>query len=170
SVAAGVHHQLHPVPEQPGAHGTVPSLRGLIALLRELAQRQAPLAREGRAAAGGAVGRHRQHAVAPLDQVAQVRAPAGEEDPERDPGRPGHRKLTRGPAERSTTRPTTGYPGIGSAVTSTMPRPILNVETISSASTRPRRATRSKMGGTFQAERSSSAASPSGRARGTLST
>src|SRR5215472_16865395 len=166
SVIAGIDHQLYAALTQPVAHRQIASLARVKAALREPAERQAELAGELRSAAAGPVGGHGDDVVVALDEVPEVRSLAAGQNSQTHVR--GHLTLTRWLPPCSRTRPTTGRPGSGPSVTSTMPSPMLNVLSISSSAMRPRRAISSKTGGTDQAERSSSAARPSGSARWTF--
>src|SRR5262249_54423954 len=109
-----------------------------------------------------------------VEERLEVAAPPGDED-----GDPLHRrKRTAGPSPRATTWPTihaspssrSSASASAGATKATMPSPRLNVRSMSASSTPASRFTIVKIGGSNQLRRSSSTASSSGSARGTLST
>src|SRR5581483_11878086 len=132
AVVAGVDDELDAVREEEVAHGGVTLIDGSKRSLRQLAERNAALASESRAAARRPVRGHGDDVEAALDQVAKVRTAAGHADS--DP----HRKMTRSGPSCSTTWPTTSMPermSLGS-MTAIMPRPMLKVRSISSSAIR----------------------------------
>jgi cytidylate kinase len=80
SVVAGIDNKLDRVQLEEVTHRDVALLGRLERLLRELAQRNALLARELRSAARRSVGRDRDDVEATLDQVAEIRALARNRD------------------------------------------------------------------------------------------
>src|SRR5919204_3475384 len=82
SVPTGRYDQLNTLLQQPARHDRVALGGGTVVPLCEDPHRQATLARELGALAGGPIGRHRGDVEAMVDQVAQVGPPARDQNAE----------------------------------------------------------------------------------------
>ena len=82
SVVTGVDHELDALRLEEVTHRRIAFLRRNKAFLSQLTERDAALARKCRSSARRAVGGHRNHIEAALDQVSQVRSLAGNDDAE----------------------------------------------------------------------------------------